>query len=1029
MRGVLSQLRTHSRGLMVGAIVTLVAGIAQLANVFEPISLWMLDRKFRTSNRVSADPAIVMIDINDYALERVHRWPWPRSYHSDLIRTLTELGARAVLMDIVFDTPSGGRVDDARLDPDYDIDSGELFGTLDELNVVYDDREFADALRDAGDVYLAMFARLYKPGYSPDALRASVYELLKQNPTISASEADARLGGQLSAFAAHAASGRRARHVTALEVFDGLRIERALEGTFQLDLSEIAEQLSLASRFVETHLAAAKRTVARRLVRGFLETHHDATFADVFRAFMPGSDINVFSSDREDLRRAFRAISSERNVVDKAIPVNTTLAGRIPHAVDLSLPVEQFTAAARVGVVTFETDSLDGVMRRVPLLIDARGRLLEHLGFALACDVLDIDESSIRIDDGNVLTMSTRDGDASWRVPIDRDGMTLINWHIDRVRHEWWGSFTHIPVFRVWLIPKLRAAIEEEQGVLAHQMQEFVRFTSAGADAALATYQSLVRERRRLRHENESPESSGELALLDRRIAKIEQTSVDYVVNDLAPQVRELLAAGEALSADNPDDAQALEALRLADKYATDPGGRRLKQAIAAKRTRIEELQAELTRRIGGKICLVGYTAAAVADTVNTPVFDEMPGVLAHANVINSMLTNRFPRIAPPWFNVLVVVLAGMFMGTITALRNPWVSLVCVVAMTASLLVAEYAAFFFWVLDIDLAGAAIGVFVTWAAVTLYRQLTEERQKRAFSKSLAQYTSPAIAAKLATQLSQRGGAMDLSPVPRSVTCFFSDLKGFTSISERLGASRTRDVLNPYLDAMSAVLIEENAMINKFMGDGIFAFFNPPVLPVEDHPSAGCESALRSFDALEQLKQRLGQGSLADEVRALSMRIGLNTGDVFVGDYGSDNKLDYTCIGDTVNLAARLEPACKVFGVQCLISQSTLSATDDRFVVRHLGGLQVVGKKEAVQVYELVGRRGEVDDAGVRYAELFGRAVASFQARQWDETARLLNECAATHPDDQAVRLLADNVRAFRDAPPPDDWNQAIQLTSK
>jgi len=1015
--------------LIVGAIVTLVVGVAQLANVFQPISLWMLDRKFRTSNRVLADPAIVMIDINDYALERVHRWPWPRSYHSDLIRTLTELGARAVLMDIVFDTPSGGRVDDARLDPDYDVDSGELFGTLDELNVVYDDREFADALRNAGNVYLAMFARLYKPRYSPEVLRASVYNLIENNPTVSASEADARLGGQLTAFAAYATGGRRARHLTPLAVFDGLRIEHMLEDAFQLDLSEIAERLSLAERFVETHLAAAKRTVARRLVRGFLETHHDASFADVFRAFMPGSNLNVFSSDREDLRRAFRAISSERNFVRRTIPVNATLVGKIPHAVDLTLPIEQFTSSTRVGLVTFETDSLDGVMRRVPLLIDARGRLLEHLGFSLACDVLDIDESSFRINDNNVLTMSTRDGSRSWQVPIDRNGMTLINWHIDRNHREWWGSFTHIPVFQIWLIPKLRAAIEEEQGVLAHQMQEFVRFTSAGADAALSTYQSLVRERRRLRHEKESPELSDRLKLLDQRIAKIEQTSIDYVVNDLAPQVRELIASGETLSADNPDDAQPLEALHLADKYAVDPGGGGLKQAIAAKRARIEELKMALTRRISGKICVVGYTAAAVADTVNTPVFDEMPGALAHANVINSMLTNRFPRIAPLWFNVLVVVLAGMFMGAVTALRSPWASLVCVVAMIASLLVAEYAAFFFWVLDIDLAGAAIGVFVTWAAVTLYRQLTEERQKRAFSKSLAQYTSPAIAAKLASQLSQHTGTMDLSPVPRSVTCFFSDLKGFTSISERLGASRTRDVLNPYLDAMSAVLIEENAMINKFMGDGIFAFFNPPVLPVEDHPSAGCESALRSFEALVQLKQRLGQGSLANEVRALSMRVGLNTGEVFVGDYGSDNKLDYTCIGDTVNLAARLEPACKVFGVQCLISQSTLSATGDRFIVRHLGGLQVVGKNEAVQVYELIGRRGGVDADRERYAELFGRAVAGFQARRWDETTRLLDECATTRPDDQAVRLLADNVRALRDAPPPDDWNQAIQLTSK
>jgi adenylate cyclase len=330
---------------------------------------------------------------------------------------------------------------------------------------------------------------------------------------------------------------------------------------------------------------------------------------------------------------------------------------------------------------------------------------------------------------------------------------------------------------------------------------------------------------------------------------------------------------------------------------------------------------------------------------------------------------------------------------------------------------------------VDVVGPLVAGVGAWAVVTLYRQLTEERHKRAFSRSLAQYTSPAIAAKLSAHVTQRSQAMDLSPQPREVTCFFSDLKGFTSISERLGASRTRELLNPYLEVMSEVLIETNGMINKFMGDGIFAFFNSPILEVKDHAGAACEATLKSFDALERLKDRLAHGELEWEVRSLSMRVGLNTGDVFVGDYGSLNKLDYTCIGDTVNLAARLEPACKAFGTQTLLSEWTRVAAGDRYEVRRLGGLQVVGKKQAVPIYELLGRKGEVDSATLAYAELFAEAVDKFERRDWEGSLRLLDRCLDMRPNDKAISLFVANIREFQFQPPPDDWNCAIELTSK
>ncbi len=1017
-------------GLVVGIGVSISVVLLYFGGLLAPLELWLLDVKFRYLNSTPADSSIVMIDINDYALERVHSWPWPRDLHADLVDTLHDLGARTVLMDIVFAEPKGGRLDDPRLAPDYDVDPAEVVGSLDLSNIVREDDVLAASLNRAGNVHLAMFARMYRPSFSPEHLRERLYAVLDAQPETTFKSLDGELRRDLIVFAERAlASGRDAGPIDPRDLFDRLRIEYLLGREFGLNEAEIAERLGLPRAFAERHLAQAKRTVARRLVNAYLLERPEADWPEVYHNFFPDKDLHAYSSDRQDLLQAFRSVSAEQMVLEQAPPVDASLRNHIPHVTDLTLPVEKFAAAAHVGLVTFTTDPVDGVMRRLPLVAERHGKLLKHLGFAVACDVLDIADDHIRLASNGILTMRTRDGRRTWRVPVDADGRTLINWHIDPDNPQWTGSFTHIPAARVMTIPQLKDALEQEEALMAYAAEEYVRVRAAGATALLSEYQKLVRERNALRRSISRANEQDRLRDIEQRVNRIESESVDYVVNELAPQVQQYLDDGGTLSRDVEEDRQALLALELAEQHESNGRRSHLERAIAEKRDRIAKIKRDLAPRIEGRICLVGYTAAAVADTVNTPVFDEMPGVLAHANLINTLLADRFPHVVPRWGAGLTILLSGVLITLIAAWRDPWFSLLSMLLVIAGLLVVSFGLFETWSLHIETAGAAVGVFVAWAMVTLYRQLTEERQKRAFSKSLAQYTSPAIAERLASRLSERGAPLDLSPVPRDVTCFFSDLKGFTSISERLGASRTRDLLNPYLEAMSEVLIEGRAVINKFIGDGIFAFFNPPILPLPNHAEAACESASRAFAALEQLKESLGHGDLEHEVRALSMRIGLNTGTVFVGDYGSGNKLDYTCIGDTVNLAARLEPACKVFGVRCLISESTRQEAGDRFLTRHLGALQVVGKKEAVQVYELIGRRDETDGDQETYAVLFGQAVEKFQQREWDETLHLLAQCREKRPDDAAVDLLETNIRRRQESPPPDDWNRAIELTTK
>jgi len=450
-------------------------------------------------------------------------------------------------------------------------------------------------------------------------------------------------------------------------------------------------------------------------------------------------------------------------------------------------------------------------------------------------------------------------------------------------------------------------------------------------------------------------------------------------------------------------------------------GGRPAELAdIRSLEERNQTLMRELAPRVQGKICVVGYTASAVADLVTTPVYGSMPGVMAHANIINMILQNRPAILAPRWVNVLLVLAAGLVITTITCARGPLASLAGVLLWMGLLL--AFGGLLFWKSTYQVASlpAAAVVAVTWAAVTIYRQFIEERARRQIQLALAQYTSPAVAARIADRVDPAG----LSPHAAEVTCFFSDLSGFTQLSERLGPERTRLVLNPYLGAVSRVLIGHNGLVNKFMGDGIFAFFNAPVWPCPNHAEAGCASALAALKAVDRLN---GAGTVrgSHEVGPLLMRIGLSTGEAFVGDYGSDTKLDYTCIGDTVNLGSRLESINKAFGTSILADQATRRTAGHGFVFRYLGLVLVEGKAAAVQVHELVGLMGKVDEAMQAYIRMFEEAVASYQACQWESCLGLLTECQRLRPQDRVCQCYIREAQILHAGPTPAAWSGALR----
>ncbi|MGE3805555.1 MAG: adenylate/guanylate cyclase domain-containing protein [Gemmataceae bacterium] len=226
------------------------------------------------------------------------------------------------------------------------------------------------------------------------------------------------------------------------------------------------------------------------------------------------------------------------------------------------------------------------------------------------------------------------------------------------------------------------------------------------------------------------------------------------------------------------------------------------------------------------------------------------------------------------------------------------------------------------------------------------------------------------------------------------------------------------LREYLGTLSGEVVDSGGTVDKFIGDAVMAFWGAPN-PLEDHALAACKAALRCQARMRQLRE-------VWEVRGLQPfynRIGINTGEVVIGNIGSDTRLNYTAIGDPVNLAARLEGVNKLFGTEVVISQYTRQAAGDAIVVRCLGGIVVKGKTEVVQIYELLGLKGQVDEARLEQAARHEAGLKRYLARDWAEACAEFERVLALHSGDVAARFMIDQCRHFEKDPPPENWNGA------
>ncbi|OLB71537.1 MAG: hypothetical protein AUH96_05105, partial [Nitrospirae bacterium 13_2_20CM_2_61_4] len=377
------------------------------------------------------------------------------------------------------------------------------------------------------------------------------------------------------------------------------------------------------------------------------------------------------------------------------------------------------------------------------------------------------------------------------------------------------------------------------------------------------------------------------------------------------------------------------------------------------------------------KIVFIAGTAAGIYDLRATPVDAASPGVLIHMTALDNILRGQFMQPAPYWsFLVTMVVLCLATAWSFMLLNNQVLKFTVVAGLALAYYGLAVHAFKSHGLWLELAFPEAAVAVTFAMAASVEYLTEGRQRRQLRAAFDKYMAPEVVDEI-----MRHPEIKLGGEKKELTVLFSDIAGFTTISERLSPEQLVALLNEYLSVMTDIIRRHRGNVNKYLGDGIMAIFGAP-LSEPMHAALACYAALDSQEALVTLRAEWKSRELPE----IAARIGINTGDLVVGNMGSQTRLEYTVMGDSVNLASRLEGASKFYDTLILIGPRTYELAQSNVEAREVDLLRVKGKFEPVVVYELLARKGQLGPVKQQVLEVYAHGLHSYKTRAFDSAQR-------------------------------------------
>lgn len=422
------------------------------------------------------------------------------------------------------------------------------------------------------------------------------------------------------------------------------------------------------------------------------------------------------------------------------------------------------------------------------------------------------------------------------------------------------------------------------------------------------------------------------------------------------------------------------------------------------------------------KIVIVGATAVGIYDLRVTPFGTVFPGVEIHANVVDSILSKDF-MYQPAWaaiFDIMAIIVAGLILGLVLSKAGGISGAVAGFSLfIGHIFLCQYL-FSQKGLVLNLVYPLTVIILVYISITAYKYFTESRQKRFIKDAFSTYLAPTVV----KQLIESPEKLVLGGEERVITAFFSDIQGFTSISEGLAPEELVELLNELLTEMTSIILKYEGTVDKFEGDAIIAFFGAPN-ELENQAEVACMACI---DMQKRLSELRADWKISGKPE-LHMRIGLCTGAAVVGNMGSKTRMDYTMMGDTVNIAARLEGVNKIYGIYTLISETTYRKAGNKIVAREIDSINVVGKKEPVTVYQLLGYPKDIDNRMNKTTDNYFNGLYAYRNQDWEKAGRFFKAVLELTPDDGPSKTMLLRCDEYKITPPPKDWNGAFTMKTK
>ncbi|MBU0992399.1 MAG: adenylate/guanylate cyclase domain-containing protein [Proteobacteria bacterium] len=398
-------------------------------------------------------------------------------------------------------------------------------------------------------------------------------------------------------------------------------------------------------------------------------------------------------------------------------------------------------------------------------------------------------------------------------------------------------------------------------------------------------------------------------------------------------------------------------------------------------------------------------------------------GVSCHAHAAETIITGKFIKCSGDISKWMLVFLIGVIgMSGIIFYRttiNLWISTLFLIGGIATISGIAYLLFVKWLFWLEAAPLLAVLLLQFVIGTGLQKVFEKRKKHLITGLFGRYVSTSVVSELI-----KGDIKStLEGKRQELTMLFSDLRGFTTLSEKLGAKDTSTLLNTYFSAMIPLVFKNNGTLDKLMGDAIMAFFGAPVF-LADHPEHAAITALDMIHALWGLQKKDIKG-----IENLNIGIGINTGEVTVGNLGSNEFMDYTVIGDAVNLASRLEGLNKVYGTHIIITEFTQKRLTKNFLVRELDIVKVKGKDDAVRLFELVGLHNKTESDKRDMIREFQEGLSLYRSRKWNEAKDVFQSILSRHPDDGPSALYFKRTEQMKSENPGEGWDGITVFTQK